>query len=106
MIKYVYPHLPSLKTYPFIRFAGSGLANSLFVYARALVFAEREGLELINPTRSRFDPVQWKLMAKDKRTYLGIFRDMGVTYIKKWRILTFGKRVEEDAYTGKNMDAD
>lgn len=106
MIKYVYPHLPSRKTYPFIRFAGSGLANSLFVYARALVFAEREGLELINPTWFSFDPVQWKLMAKDKRTYLGIFRDMGVTYIKKWRILTFGKRVEEDAYTGKNLDAD
>lgn len=106
MIKYVYPHLPSLKTFPFIRFGGSGLANSLFVYARALVFAEQEGLDLINPTWLSFDPVQWKLWAKDKRTYLGIFRNVGASWFKKWWLLTFGKMVEEENYTGKDMDAD
>lgn len=79
MIKYVYPHLPSRKTYPFIRLAGSGLANSLFVYARDLAFTEHEGLELINPTWFSSDPVQWKLMAKDKRTYLGVFRNIGAS---------------------------
>lgn len=106
MIKYVYPHLPSRKTYPFIRLAGSGLANSLFVYARALAFTEHEGLELINPTWFSFDPVQWKLMAKDKRTYLGIFRNIGASWLKKWWILTFGKRIEEDSYNGKDVNAD
>lgn len=84
MIKYVYPHLPSRKTYPFIRLAGSGLANSLFVYARALAFTEHEGLELINPTWCSFDPIQWKVMAKDKRTYLGLFRNIGASWLKKW----------------------
>lgn len=84
MIKYVYPHLPSRKTYPFIRLVGSGLANSLFVYARALAFTEHEGLELINPTWFSFDPIQWKLMAKDKRTYLGLFRNIGASWLKKW----------------------
>lgn len=106
MIKYVYPYLPARKTYPFIRLLGSGLANSLFVYARALVFAEREGLKLINPTWFSFDPSQWTLMAKDKRTYLGLFRDMGASWFKKWHLLTFGKCIEEEIYTGKDMNAD
>ena len=73
MIKYVYPHLPSVKTTPFIRYAGSGLANSLFVFARAIVFAKEHNLELINPTWLNFDPVQWKLWAKDKRLYNDTF---------------------------------
>lgn len=106
MIKYVYPHLPSIKTYPFIRIAGSWLANSLFVFARAIVFANDEGLELINPTWFNFDPVAWKLWSKDKRMYLGIFKNVGATYFRKVFILLFGKKIKEKDYRGKNATGD
>lgn len=106
MIKYVYPHLPSIKTYPFIRYAGSGLANSLFVFARAIVFAKEHNLELINPTWLNFDPVQWKLWAKDKRLYNDTFKPVGVTGLKRLKLLLAGRMVKEEDYTGNDMDAD
>ena len=106
MIKYVYPHLPSVKTTPFIRYAGSGLANSLFVFARAIVFAKEHNLELINPTWLNFDPVQWKLWAKDKRLYNDTFKSVGITGLKRLKILLTGKMVKEENYTSNEMDAD
>ena len=106
MIKYVYPHLPSVKTTPFIRYAGSGLANSLFVFARAIVFAKEHNLEMINPTWLNFDPVQWKLWAKDKRLYNDTFKSVGITGLKRLKILLTGKKVKEENYTSNEMDAD
>lgn len=106
MIKYVYPHLPSIRTTAFIRYAGSGLANSLFVFARAIVFAQEHNLELINPTWLNFDPVQWKLMSKDKRMYNDTFNPVGVTGLRRLRLLLTGKKVKEEDYTGNNMNAD
>ncbi len=106
MIKYVYPHLPSIRTYPFIRIAGSGLANSLFVFARAVIFAEEHQCELINPTWLNFDPVQWKLWSKDKRTYYGIFKNIGVSGFRKFCILLFKKKIREEDYIDNNADAE
>lgn len=106
MIKYVYPHLPAIKTTPFIRYAGSGLANSLFVFARAIVFAKEHNLTLINPTWLNFDPVQWKLWAKDKRLYNDTFNTVGITGLKRLKLLLGGKMVKEESYINNEMDAD
>lgn len=106
MIKYVYPHLPSLKTFPFFRYVGSGLGNSLFVFARAIVFAKEHELELINPTWLNFDPVQWKIGAKDKRLYNKIFNPVGVTGLKRLYLLFTRKMIKEEDYTCNEVEAD
>lgn len=95
---YIYPHLPSIKTFPFIRYAGSGLCNSLFVYCRALLLSRDYNLQLINPTWLNFDPVQWKIGAKDKRTYKGIFKPIGITGLKKIFILMTHNKIKEEEY--------
>lgn len=106
MVKYVYPHLPSKVTTPFIRYAGSGLGNSLFVFARAAVVAEENNLELINPTWLNFDPVQWKLWARDKRLYNDIFNSVGITGLKRLKLLMFGKKVKEEDYKNDGRNGD
>lgn len=104
MIKYVYPHLPSIKTNPFFRFTGSGLANSLFVFARAIVFAKEHNLEIINPTWFNISPGHWRY--KDKRFYNDTFKPIGVTGLKRLKLLMTGRMVKEEDYTGNGMDAD
>lgn len=107
MVKYVYPILPSIYTTPFIRYAGSGLANSLFVFARAWLIAKQNVLELINPTWLNFDPVQWKLWSKDKRTYYNIFHDVGKRGLSKLWLLTTGKKItEDDFFFNKSIQGD
>lgn len=106
MAKYIYPHLGAVKTGSFIRYAGSGLANTLFVYSRALLLAERYGLKMIQPTWFNFDPVQWKQWSRDKRTYLGIFQSVGVSGLKKWFLLSFKKKISEEDFLNNGADTD
>lgn len=96
--KYIYPHLPSIKTFPFIRYSGSGLCNSLFVYCRALLLSRDYSVRLINPTWLNFDPVQWKIWAKDKRTYMGIFNKVGMSGLRKVVFLMTHKKISEEEY--------
>ena len=105
-VKYVYPRLVAIKTTPFIRIAGSGLANSLFVFARAITLAEKYRLEIINPTWLNFDPGQWRRWSKDKRTYYGLFKDVGASWFTKLRILIFGKKIKEEDFINGNVSGD
>lgn len=95
---YIYPHLPSKKTYSFIRYAGSGLCNSLFVYCRALLIAKQYNLKLINPTWLNFDPVQWNLWSKDKRTYINLFKVIGLHGLKKLVFLNSHSSIKEEDF--------
>ena len=95
---YIYPHLPSIKTFPFIRYAGSGLCNSLFVFCRALLLAEKYNLEVINPTWLNFDPVQWRLWSKDKRTYHDLFKRIGLSGLRKFAYLLSHDAIKEEDY--------
>lgn len=61
---------------PFFRLGGNGLANSLFVFARALLFADRSGLELIDPPWLNIEKAPWLRGDKDKRLYAGLFRSV------------------------------
>jgi len=92
----VYPKLPSLHHF-IIRFRGSGLANCLFIYARALVLANRYQLKIINPSWIQFNLGPYLRREKDKRHYNGLFYSFGISHVKKnWLLLT-KKRYQETA---------
>ena len=88
-----------MKNFGFIRFAGSGLCNSLYVYARAALLAHEHNLKLITPAWLSFDPAQWKQWNRDKRTYIGLFKNLDVSGVKKLWLLTSGKIVREENLT-------
>lgn len=77
-IKFIYPKLPSKGgTTTFVRFSGSGLANCLFVYARAIKLAQETGCKLITPTWFNLSIGPYLRHQSDKRHYLGLFSDEG-----------------------------
>lgn len=71
MKKYVYPKLPAVKENPFFRIGGNGLANCLFVYAKAIVEAKKHGAEIIAPTWFNLSISTYLRRQADKRHYLG-----------------------------------
>lgn len=72
-MKYIYPKLPAVKTFPFIRLGGYGLANCLFVYAKAIVLAERYQASILTPTWINFSIGPYLRNQIDKRHYYGLF---------------------------------
>lgn len=86
--KVIYPKLPS-KFHFIIRFMGSGLANCLFVYARAIILSEKYNLKIINPSWIQFNIGPYLRNEKDKRHYNGLFQSFGIQSFKKnWLLLT------------------
>lgn len=77
MKSYVYPKLPAQLTTPWIRFGGSGLANCMFVAARAFVKANRESRQFVDPAWVNFSIGPYRRGEADKRHYTGIFRHYG-----------------------------
>jgi hypothetical protein len=96
----VYPKLPSLHHF-IIRFRGAGLANCLFVYARALILANTHQLKIINPSWIQFNLGPYLRKEKDKRHYNGLFNSFGISGIKKnWLLLTKKKHKETNNFDG------
>lgn len=93
--KYIYPKFESFVDIG-IRIGGFGLANCMFVYARALVLAELFEYKLINPTWQRFGIGQYIRNEKDKRHYFGIFKSDGITGLKKYLLILFGEKIKEN----------
>ncbi|TDG37718.1 hypothetical protein EZJ43_01080 [Pedobacter changchengzhani] len=91
----VYPKLPSLHHF-IIRFRGAGLANCLFIYARALVLANKYQLKIINPSWVQFNLGPYLRKEKDKRHYNGLFKSFGIGHVKKNWLLFFGKKYGEN----------
>lgn len=98
MIRYVYPRLPGHRVTPFFRLGGNGLANSLFVFARALLLADRFDLELIDPPWLNIEKAPWLRGDKDKRLYAGLFRHVGVRGLGKLALFATGRQLSEDAF--------
>lgn len=74
MNKYIYPKLPSaVATTPFFRLSGSGLANCLYVYAHAIVRAQKTGAKILTPTWFNLSFGSYIRHQSDKRHYLGLF---------------------------------
>lgn len=106
MIRYVFPKLPGLRTTPFFRVGGIGLANALFVYARAMLLAEDHGLQLIDPAWfSIRSPKHWFSAEKDKRHYGGIFRSVGIHGFRKALLMATAGRIAEDDFSSVDVAA-
>ncbi len=90
-MKYIYPKLPAVKhTYSWARIAGNGLANCLFVYARAIALSNRTGAQIIHPTWFNISIGPYLRFQKDKRHYLGLFsRNEEISGIRKFFLLNF-----------------
>lgn len=93
---YVYPKFPAYYSTPFVRFGGSGLANCLFVYSRAILLAHQYNLSIIAPAWLNFSLGTYIRNQSDKRTYSGLFgNEEEVTGLKKLSILACNKKIEE-----------
>ena len=77
MNTYVYPKLSASKDLLFYRFGGAGLANTLFTYARAIVYAEQHKCKIITPTWSKFSVGTYLRREKDKRSYRNLLTTTG-----------------------------
>ena len=93
---YVYPKFPAVHNWGFLRIGGSGLANCLFVYARAIAIAHKYNAKLIAPSWFNFGIGPYLRRENDKRHYLGLFNDNGeISGIKKAYVLLSYKHVSE-----------
>lgn len=83
---YVYPNVPQ-----------TGLANMLFVWARAEIFARDHRCRMLAPRWTQFGRVGvWLRRERDKRTYLNCFGSDGyVTGVTRARILATYPRISE-----------
>lgn len=82
--KYVYPALAEPnKDFGFFRISGPGLANCMFVAARAYTYAKENHAIFVEPTWFKLSIGPYIRKEKDKRHYLGLFKHYGLRGLKK-----------------------
>lgn len=86
MKKYSYPAL-SDKDYGWIRIGGPGLANCMFIAAKAYVHSSINHTLYIDPTWRKFSIGPWLRREKDKRIYNKLFFHDGISGIRKFLII-------------------
>jgi hypothetical protein len=72
--KFVYPKLPAKFNLVIFRIGGYGLANSLFVYSKAIILSYKLSAELLPPAWLNFSAGPYIRRENDKRHYFGIFK--------------------------------
>lgn len=88
-MKYIYPKLPAYICTPIIRLGGNGLANCLFVYAKAIVYSHCYNLPIITPTWLNLSIGTYIRQQTDKRHYSGLFSNKNEIHgLKKIFLLT------------------
>ena len=93
---YIYPKFPAAYNTPFARIGGSGLANCLFVYARAIALAYKFNSPIIAPEWFNITIGTYLRHQTDKRHYLGLFEKGGeISGINKLWILSTYKKIKE-----------
>ena len=92
--RFVYPKLSNVDL-SFVRIGGIGLANCMFVAARAYILAQINHWELIDPTWFKISLGPYIRREKDKRHYRRLFAKSGITGLRKCLILVFGKKCQE-----------
>lgn len=96
MSRYIYPKLPAAIDLLCFRVGGSGLANCLFVYAKAIVLAHLSDAKIIAPTWRNLSLGTYLRKETDKRHYCGLFTKRGeVSGIKRWFYLLFKRRTND-----------
>lgn len=95
--QYIYPKLPAVLTTPFFRIGGNGLANCLFVYAKAIILAYKYQTALIAPTWFNISIGTYLRHQEDKRHYIGLINDKNeVCGIKRLWLLMFGSKTSKE----------
>lgn len=84
--RYIYPELSS-KDYGFVRLGGAGLANNMYVVARAVVLTQKINGEMLRPTWEKFSLGPILRHEQDKRCYFGLFRKGKIPSWKKLYLL-------------------
>ena len=88
-MKYIYPKLPAYINAHLLRIGGNGLANCLFVYAKAIVFHHQTNIPIITPTWLNFSIGTYIRLQTDKRHYAGLFKSFNeIQGLKKLWLLT------------------
>ena len=80
--KYFYPKL-STTDLGLFRIGGPGLANCMFFAAKAYVKCKNEGGKYISPTWNKFSIGPYIRREFDKRSYMRMFRSIGVDGFRK-----------------------
>lgn len=80
--KYYYPEL-SRYDLGWLRISGPGLANCLFIAARAYIESQINKGEFVEPTWNKLSIGPWLRWERDKRHYLKLFTSKGVSGLKK-----------------------
>ena len=69
-----------------LRFGSTGLGNLLFVWARAIVYADKLNLPVLSPNWRTFTIGPYLRHEKDKRNYKNLFINDGIKGYKKYLI--------------------
>lgn len=88
-MKFIYPCLGAYDM-GFVRISGPGLANCMFVAARAYQYSKEMGASMVSPSWFKFSIGPYIRREKDKRHYLGLFKSYGITGLKKCQIIRWG----------------
>lgn len=86
MKKYVYPKLFGIDLL-FFRYGGNGLANCMLVVAYAIMIAKQNNAEVLRPTWERFSISNYIRGDKDKRHYVGLFKNYLIGNLRKIFVL-------------------
>ena len=93
---YIYPKFSKYEFFGF-RIGGNGLGNLLFIFARAVIYAKKYQVELINPTWRSIKLGTILRGERDARTYSDLFdKPIGISGIKKFFLLFFAKKYPEN----------
>lgn len=87
----IYPCLSS-RDFGYARLSGPGLANCMFVAARAYINAKQQNLEMLSPTWRKLSLGPLVRGERDKRVYDKLFYNEGISGIRKLLILLFQKK--------------
>lgn len=100
---YICPKLPAEYDLGFIRIGGAGLANCMFVAARAWLLHKKTGFEILAPTWGKFSPGPYLRGEKDKRHYFGLFKNLGISGLKKLFLLATLPKIDFDDKNVENV---
>lgn len=81
-VKYIYPEL-SHHDFGWFRISGPGLANCMFIAARAYMESKKYNCKFIAPSWNKFSIGPILRREKDTRTYFKIFGSYGISGISK-----------------------
>ena len=87
---YIYPELSTIDL-GWLRLSGAGLANCLFVAARAFLLGKQLNASVLSPTWAKFSIGPYLRRESDKRHYIGLFKPCGITGWQKLFLIIASK---------------